>query len=425
MRRIAGLVGWERRAQVFVAAYLQSSLGTGAAAVGLVVLAYERYRSPWAITLVLLANFVPGMLLGPVFGAAADRWPRRTCMVAADVARALAFIGIAAIDSFPAMVAFALLAGAGTAVFSPAALSSLPGLVGPGRGDSLTSLYSGAGDTGRTLGPLVAAAAFPLVGATGLMAANAATFLVSATALSLIRFAPRAPEAPGRGRPALLAQAREGVVETAGLPIVRVIVWASAAATLFAAMLNVAELLLARGLGASAAGFSLLVAACGAGVIAGSLAGSRPASVALLRRRFLAGVAAMGLSLLFLSVVPSLALAVPAFAIAGFANGLINVHERLLVQRLVPDRLMARAFAALDTLAAWAFTLAFVAAGALIAALGASGVIGLAGGGCLVAWAVATAALSREAAAEPYIEASTVVATGVEREASTARTASL
>ena len=67
--------------------------------------AYERFDSAWAISLVLLADLVPAMLLGPVFGAAADRWSRRGCMVVADVLRAVAFIGIALVDGFAPRVA--------------------------------------------------------------------------------------------------------------------------------------------------------------------------------------------------------------------------------------------------------------------------------------------------------------------------------
>jgi hypothetical protein len=58
---------------VLLIAHAQSALGTGAAAVALVVLAYKRFHSPWAITLVLLADFLPAMVLGPLFGAAVDR----------------------------------------------------------------------------------------------------------------------------------------------------------------------------------------------------------------------------------------------------------------------------------------------------------------------------------------------------------------
>ena len=93
----------------FFAAHAQSSLGTGAGYVALLVLAYERLESPWAISLVLLADFLPSMFLGPIFGAAADRWSRRWCAATADIARALAFVSLAFFDGF------ALTVGAGAA----------------------------------------------------------------------------------------------------------------------------------------------------------------------------------------------------------------------------------------------------------------------------------------------------------------------
>src|SRR5918992_3921292 len=100
MRSTLDLLRTERRARLFFVAHAQSSIGTGAGYVALVVIAYDRFRSPWAISLVLLADFLPAMVLGPVFGAAADRWSRRACAIASDVARAVAFIGIAVVDSF-------------------------------------------------------------------------------------------------------------------------------------------------------------------------------------------------------------------------------------------------------------------------------------------------------------------------------------
>src|SRR4051795_11979095 len=141
MAEALALLRTERRARLFFAAVAQSSLGTGAAYVGLLVLAYHRFHSPWAISLVLLADFLPAMFLAPILGAAADRWSRRTCVVLADVVRALAFLGIALAGSFEATVALALAAGVGTALFKPAALAGLPSLVSEERSAAATSLY--------------------------------------------------------------------------------------------------------------------------------------------------------------------------------------------------------------------------------------------------------------------------------------------
>src|SRR4051794_2133322 len=103
----------QHRARVFLLTYLQSSLGTGAAAVALFVLAYDREPSPWSITLVLLAYDLPPGLLGPFVGALVDRVSRRWCVIAADLIRVGAFAGIAVVDSVEATAAFAFVAGAG------------------------------------------------------------------------------------------------------------------------------------------------------------------------------------------------------------------------------------------------------------------------------------------------------------------------
>src|SRR4051794_26168710 len=109
----------EPQARRFFVAYGQSALGTGVAYVALILIAYQRLHSPWAIALVLLADYVPPMLFAPLFGAAADRWSRKYCAVIADVVRAIAFIGIATVHGFIPTVAFALLGGTGTALFKP------------------------------------------------------------------------------------------------------------------------------------------------------------------------------------------------------------------------------------------------------------------------------------------------------------------
>ena len=115
----------------FFAAFFQSQVGTGAAYVALLLVAYQRLHSGWAISLVLLGEFLPGIVLSPLFGSLADRISRRRLAVCADLLRAVCFVAIAIVPSFAATVGFALLAGVGTALFRPAINSALPGLVRP------------------------------------------------------------------------------------------------------------------------------------------------------------------------------------------------------------------------------------------------------------------------------------------------------
>src|SRR3954469_15855586 len=183
----------EHRARVFLLTYLQSSLGTGAAAVALFVLAYDREPSPWSITAVLLAYDLPPGLLGPFLGALVDRVSRRWCVIAADIVRVGAFTGIALVDSVAGTAAFAFVAGTATALYRPAALAALPSLVPEECLPAVTSLYGSLTDVGRTAGPALAALGFPLFGGEGIMLVNAATFAISALVLSTLSFGAAVP----------------------------------------------------------------------------------------------------------------------------------------------------------------------------------------------------------------------------------------
>lgn len=391
MRAALAMLRSERRARWFFAAHGQSSLGTGAAYVALILLAYDRLASPWAIALVLLADFLPAMLLGPVFGAAADRWSRRACAVVADLMRAAAFIGLAFVDSLEATIALALVAGAGSALFLPAAMAAIPGLVDRRNVPAATSLYGALTDLGHTAGPGLAALALLVVGPETLMVANGASFAVSAVILARLQFGAVRPFDKRSEPRSLLAQAVAGSRTVLALRGVRAIIVASSAVILCAGMFNVAELLLVREeLDAGGATFSMMVGVFGLGVVIGSLAGASGGTLRDLKRRYLLGILATGVGLIGAGLAPYLPVAVAAFALAGMGNGLVLVHERLLLLSSVPDALLGRVFGLKDAGTSWGFAIAFVGAGGLLTVLGTREVIVLGGVLSLAVWAAAT-----------------------------------
>jgi MFS family permease len=396
MSRMLDTLRGERRARAFLLTYAQSALGNGMAIVALLVLAYDREPSPWAITLVLLAYDLPPGFLGPLAGALVDRVSRRWCVIAADLVRAGAFAGMAVAGSIEATVGFALLAGAATALYSPAALASLPSLVPEERLPVVTSLYGGITDVGRTAGPALAAILFPIVGADGVMMINAATFAVSALVLSAIPFG----EAVARMTfsetpPSFMQEVREGLRETMRVPIARVVVITSTGVILFASMLNVAELPLTHELGGGASAFAVLLTAQGVGVVLGSLSGARGGGLGEYKARYVLGALAVALGMATMAVLPWLVAVGVTFAVFGLGNGLQVVHERLIFQRAIPQRLMGRAFALLDALGAWAFALAYLIGGATVSLLGTRGAIGVAAGGALAITLYAVVALQQ------------------------------
>jgi MFS family permease len=376
----------ERRARLFFIAITQSQIGTGAGYVALLLIAYERYRSPWAISLILLADLLPAMLLGPVFGAIADRWSRRTCAVAADLVRLAAFIGIAFVDSFMATLALAVLAGVGTGLFTPAALAGLPSLVERQRLPVANSIYGVTADLGFTLGPAIAAAGLLIATPETVTLANGITFGLSALLLTRIDFGGVEPrsEIGAAARFALIREARAGLTAVRGISGVQAVILTSSVTLFFGGLFNVGELpFVERELGLGGSSYAVLVAVFGLGFVLGSLSGATGGSPAKLRGRFVAGIAFAGGGALVAGLAPVLAIALLGFAVSGFGNGMFLVHERLLFQEIVPDEFLARAFGIKDSMASWGFGLAFFAAGALATLLGARALLVMAGGGGL------------------------------------------
>jgi MFS family permease len=375
---------------VFFAALTQSALGTGAAYVALLLVAYDRVSTPWAISAVLIADLVAPMFLGPVFGAAADRWSRRTCMVLADAVRAVSFTAIAFVDSFSATVALAFLAGVGTALFTPASLAALPSLVVPRRLPAATSLYGAITDFGLAAGPAMAALILLFGGPQWILLINGVTFAISAGILMAIRFG-HAPdrsadeETPSHAVVALLHEAREGLRVVRGTAGLRSILFGSALALFFAGLVNVAELpFLADDLDAGDAVYSVAVGLAGLGIVAGSLQGGAGGRLGRLKGRYLFGVLVMGGGYVLTGFAPSYWVVFATFTVAGFGNGMMLVYERLIIQATVPDAMAGRVFGSKDALTAWAFAISFVVAGAAVTAVGPKAVLVAAGAGVIL-----------------------------------------
>jgi len=113
-------------------------------------------------------------------------------------------------------------------------------------------------------------------------------------------------------------------------------------------------------LGASGVGFFNSVLGVG-GILGGVLAALLVAR-ARLGRNFGAGIALWGLPLVAVGLWPEPAVAFVAFAMIGVANTVVDVSGDTLLQRAVPDDVLARAFAAMDSVTLVAVALGSIAA---------------------------------------------------------------
>jgi MFS family permease len=393
MRSIRELWRAERRSRWFFAAHLQGALGVGLGYVALMVFAYERIGSAWAATAVLLADLLPSMFLGAVIGAVADRTSHLGCAIAADIVRAVAIVGLLLVDGVAAMLVLAVVLGTGNALFRPATSALLPALVGRERLTAANAVYGMSRDAGQLLGPALAAGVLLFTGPEALLAINATTFLLSALLLTRLRGVGRPAEVSGE---TLLSDTRAGIRAVMRDRMTRTLMCTSGAVVMVAGTMNVAELVLAqRELGAGSSGFALLVCAYGCGLVGGSLLGASDTDEDGLRRRYLLGLVLLGAGLAGSAVAPVVGVAMATFAISGLGNGLFVVSDRVLLQRIVPDRLHGRAFGLLDAVDSWGFGMAVLAGGALASSYGGRTTFALAGAGTLLVWLTAARVLRR------------------------------
>jgi MFS family permease len=367
----------------FFAAHAQSCLGSGLAHVAMPLLAYEHTHSAWAITAVLIPDLLPAILFGPLLGALVDRVGWRTCMIAADLLRMVAFTLVAFAHSMPSMVVGATLAGFGSALFSPAGLTGLTRLARGERRPAALGLFGALDDLGLTAGPAIGVGLLALVAPAALLGANAVTFAVSAVVLTTV--GPRRERRTGDRveRSSLWTDLRVGLRAIGGRAEVRLLLASSTAAVLFAGVTNIGEVLLARDvLGTSASGLAAMVAAHGAGTILGSLA-ARFRNSWEWRRAYITGLTCMAADMLLCALIPNLWLLLPVFVLGGFGNGFALVHDRLLLGDAVPDALHGRVFALQKALTSLAFATSFIGASVLISFGGVQMTFALAGAGML------------------------------------------
>jgi MFS family permease len=145
-------------------------------------------HSPFQLGLVAGLQNLPFLLFTLIAGVYADRWDRRRIMLSADLLRfaSLATIPIAAffgVLSIAQIYVIAFVAGTGRVWFDVAQYALLPGIVEPDQLVDANSKFQTSDGVSVLLGPSIGGFLIKLGGAANAIAADAASFLISATAI--------------------------------------------------------------------------------------------------------------------------------------------------------------------------------------------------------------------------------------------------
>jgi len=327
-------------------AHAISRAGDAFNTVALVVLVFRLTASGIGVAGTVAFEILPILLLGPIAGLAADRYPRRRVMVLADLARA----GLAALIAFshtstPLAYAVAFGLSTGALLFNPAASSLVPEVIDDEERlvDANSALWTVAVATQIILAPL-AGGLIATVGVGWAFAVNAASYVASAALLWGLG-AGKAPADIGVGgwrcvTAGLTAVRRHPLL--ARLAVVQALAALSAGAT--SGLLLV---LAVERFGVAAGGFGLLLGAIGVGAVLGPALFRR--SIRPGDKRWLFGPFALrGAVDLLLAVLVNPLLAGVALVAYGMSTSTGMVAYQTTLQTEVEPALRGRVFALYD-----------------------------------------------------------------------------
>ena len=349
--------------------------------IALAVFAY-RDGGAAAVGLIGLVRFLPSAIASPFAAVLSDRFRRERVIVTAELTRAVllaATTAVVVLDGPSALVyVLAAFVAVAYSAVRPAQAALLPSLAKTPQELTAANVTSSTIESlgvfgGPAIGGLLLAATSPDV----VFGAAAGAFLVAALLVSRVHVETE-PE-PREAREGMLAEFAAGFVTLAHEKGLRVLVLLLVSQTLVAGALNVLLVVSALellDLGEEGVGF--LNSAVGIGGLVGAVV-----SAALIGRRlttnFLIGILLWGIPIGLIGVFPEPATALIFLALVGLGNTLVDVSAFTLLQRAVPDEVLARVFGAVQGL--WVATIGIgaIVTPLLIAAVGIRGALMITG----------------------------------------------
>lgn len=329
-----------------------------------------------AVGLVFLARLIPAALVAPFAGMLGDRYPRERVLLFTNVAR-IVLVGASAVgvlaDANPWVVyGLAIAATIATTPFRSSQAALTPSLARtPEELTAANAVASGVESIAVFAGPALAGVLFGVASTGVVFLVTAALIVVSSAFLLLVQV--EHSEKPRRELDAstIVGERLAGFTTLARDRSLAVMMGLLTAQTAMFGALQVfivvtAIELLELGEG----GVGYLNAAIGIGAFVGAVGALSLTGVQRLSPAFLGGLVVTGVPLIALGLWQEVAIVVVALALMGVGNAFVDVAGLTLVQRTVPDDVLARVFGVIQMLWMASMGLGAALAPALIAWLG-------------------------------------------------------
>ena len=334
-----------------------SQLGDWFNSVAIYALLLELTGSATSVALMIIVQFLPMALIGPLAGVVVDRVNRRRLMIAADILRGLAVLVLLVVRRPDQVWIVYLVMGAVvslTAFFEPARTAVIPNVTTRAQLLAANALSSATWSAMLAIGAGVGGIVTAVLGRNAAFLVNAVSFLASAVIIARTSFdadPPAVKRPAGWASVTGLGDLAEGLRyvrsdrHVAALMLVKA-GWGVAGGVLLI-MTVLGERVFPVG-GSAAAGIGVLYAARGIGagigpILARAWLGQQPDEM---RRAIAPSYFLVSVFYLMLSWSPTILLASAAVIGAHAAGSVLWVFSTVLLQMSVPDRFRGRVFSA-------------------------------------------------------------------------------
>jgi MFS family permease len=329
-----------------------------------------------AVGLVFLARLIPAALVAPFAGMLGDRYPREKVLLYTNLVRAVLVLAAALsvfADADPLVVyAFSIAATIATTPFRSSQAALTPTLArSPEELTAANAVASGIDSIAIFAGPAVAGVLLAVASIGVVFTMTAALIVVSA--LFVLLMSVEREEGPKRELDAstIAAERLAGFTTLLQNPSLRVLVLLLTALTGMFGLVQVFIVVAAIDLlDLGEGGVGYLNAAIGVGAFVGAVSALTLTGAKRLSPPFLAGLVIAGVPLVALGLWQEVTVALLVFGVMGLGHSYADVAGLTLIQRAVPDDVLARVFGVIQMLFLAAMGIGAAFAPALIALLG-------------------------------------------------------
>ena len=334
-----------------------SQMGDWFDTIAVYTIALQLTGSSRSVALIMVARFLPSVVMGPLSGVVADRFSRRSIMITSDILRAIVVLGFLFIrrpDQMWLVYVLTVLQLAFSAFFEPAKTAAIPSIVSARELLPANAISSVTWSVMLTLGAAIGGFVTGWFGTNAAFVLDSLTFVASAFLIMGVRLPKRPPRPKSKltvGKALGITDTIEGARYVKSRPRVLAYLLVKPAWGIGGGIMTLLAVFGERIFpvaGKTATGIGVLFTARGIGTAIGPIVARRWAGETRRQMQVSIGIAFLIGGVFYIAFgVSQLLWAALLFLLAAHAGGsILWVFSTVLLQREVEDRFRGRVFAA-------------------------------------------------------------------------------